>query len=87
MYESARDVWAKGFRERRLDVSTATIEQYLHNHYRVEPDFVYSVSRDFAKSLPIPSAQSAHIPGAFSKARTRAIYRFSKSRKCNWSST
>jgi pimeloyl-ACP methyl ester carboxylesterase len=55
MYESGRDVWAKEFRERRPDVSAATIEQYLHNLYRVQPDFVYSVSRDFAKSCQTPT--------------------------------
>ncbi len=54
MYESGRDVWAKEFLERRPDVSMATIEQYLHNLYRVQPDFVYSVSREFAKSCQTP---------------------------------
>lgn len=54
MYESGRDIWAKEFLERRSDVSMATIEQYLHNLYRVQPDFVYSVSRDFAKSCQTP---------------------------------
>jgi pimeloyl-ACP methyl ester carboxylesterase len=54
MYDSGRDVWAKQFRERRPDVSMATVEQYLHNLYRVRPDFVYSVSRDFAKSCLTP---------------------------------
>jgi pimeloyl-ACP methyl ester carboxylesterase len=54
MYESGRDVWAKDFLARRPDVSMATIEQYLHNLYRVQPDFVYSVSRDFAKSCQTP---------------------------------
>ena len=54
MYESGRDVWAKEFRERRPDVSMETIEKYLHNLYRVHPDFVYSVSRDFAKSCQTP---------------------------------
>jgi pimeloyl-ACP methyl ester carboxylesterase len=54
MYESGRDVWAKELRERRPDVSMATIEQYLHNLYRVQPDFVYSVSRDFAKTCQTP---------------------------------
>jgi pimeloyl-ACP methyl ester carboxylesterase len=54
MYESGRDVWAKEFLERRPDVSMATIELYLHNLYRVQPDFVYSVSRDFAKSCQTP---------------------------------
>jgi pimeloyl-ACP methyl ester carboxylesterase len=54
MYESGWDVWAKEFLELRPDVSMATIEQYLHNLYRVQPDFVYSVSRDFAKSCQTP---------------------------------
>src|SRR5580765_861865 len=54
MYDSGRDVWAKEFLARRPDVSMATIEQYLHNLYRVRPDFVYSVSRDFVKSCPTP---------------------------------
>ena len=54
MYDSGRDVWAKELLGRRPDVSMATIEQYLHNLYRVRPDFVYSVSRDFVKSCPTP---------------------------------
>jgi hypothetical protein len=31
-----------------------TVEKYLHNLYRVQPDFVYSVSRDFARSCQTP---------------------------------
>ncbi|MBV8837762.1 MAG: alpha/beta hydrolase [Alphaproteobacteria bacterium] len=54
MYESGRDVWAKEFLPRRSDVTMSAIEQYLHNLYRVRPDFVYSVSRDFAKSCQTP---------------------------------
>src|SRR6201997_1702085 len=54
MYNSGKDVWAKEFLERRPDVTMATIENYLHNLYRVQPDFVYSVSRDFAKSCQTP---------------------------------
>src|SRR3954454_18326330 len=54
MYSAGRDVWAKELRERRPDTSTETIEKYLHNLYRVQPDFVYSVSRDFAKSCQTP---------------------------------
>jgi pimeloyl-ACP methyl ester carboxylesterase len=54
MYNSGKDVWAKEFRERQPDVSMATIEAYLHSLYRVRPDFVYSVSRDFAKSCQTP---------------------------------
>jgi pimeloyl-ACP methyl ester carboxylesterase len=54
MYNSGKDVWAKELRERRGDVSIATIEAYLHSLYRVRPDFVYSVSREFTKSCQTP---------------------------------
>ena len=54
MYDLSRDVWAKEFRERRPEVSMETIEKYLHNLYRARPDFVYSVSREFARNCPTP---------------------------------
>jgi hypothetical protein len=43
----------------------ATIEAYLHALYRVRPDFVYSVSREFARwcqtpMLVLPDATPAH---------------------------
>ena len=54
MYDAGRDVWAKELRARRPDVSMETVEKYLHNLYRARPDFVYSVSREFAKSCQTP---------------------------------
>src|SRR5437763_10406217 len=54
MYNLSRDVWAKDFRARQPDVSMETIEKYLHNLYRVRPDFVHSVSRDFARNCQTP---------------------------------
>jgi pimeloyl-ACP methyl ester carboxylesterase len=54
MYDLSRDVWAKEFRERRPEVSMATIENYLHDLYRVRPDFVYSVSREFVRNCQTP---------------------------------
>jgi pimeloyl-ACP methyl ester carboxylesterase len=54
MYDAGKNVWAKELRERRPDISMVSIEQYLHNLYRVQPDFLYSVSRDFAKSCQTP---------------------------------
>ena len=30
------------------------VDKYLHNLYRVDPDFVYSVSRDFVRSCQTP---------------------------------
>jgi pimeloyl-ACP methyl ester carboxylesterase len=54
MYDAGKTVWAKELRERRPDVTMVSIEKYLHNLYRARPDFVYSVSRDFAKSCQTP---------------------------------
>ena len=54
MYNSGRDIWAPELRARRTDVTIDTCEAYLHNLYRVDPDFVYSVSRDFVRSCQTP---------------------------------
>ncbi|HEY1934582.1 MAG TPA: alpha/beta hydrolase [Acetobacteraceae bacterium] len=54
MYRAGHDVWAPELLKRRPDLSMATIEAYLHNLYRVQPNFVYSVSRDFARSCQTP---------------------------------
>ena len=54
MYNGGRDVWAREFRTRRPEVEMATIERYLHNLYRVRPDFVYSVSREFVRNCSTP---------------------------------
>src|SRR3984893_1846114 len=54
MYTSGRDGWATELRARRPDVTKETIEAYLYNLYRGRPDFVYSVSRDFARSCQTP---------------------------------
>ncbi len=65
MYDAGKTVWARELRERRPDVSMETIEKYLHDLYRVRPEFVYSVSRDFARScrtsmLVLPDDVDAH---------------------------
>jgi len=65
MYDLSRNVWAKEFRAKRPDVSMEAIEKYLHNLYRVRPDFVYSVSREFARNcqtamLVLPDETPAH---------------------------
>ncbi len=54
MYRSGVDGWATEFRARRPEVPMATIETYLHNLYRAQPDFVYSVSRDFVRNCQTP---------------------------------
>jgi pimeloyl-ACP methyl ester carboxylesterase len=53
MYDAGK-TWAKELRERQPSVPMDAIEKYLHDLYRLRPDFVYSVSRDFAKTCQTP---------------------------------
>lgn len=50
----SKDVWAKEYRSRTPGVSEDTIDKYMHSLWRARPDFVYSVSRDYAKSCQTP---------------------------------
>lgn len=54
MYNSGRDSWAPELLARRPDLTMATVEDYLHGLYRRNPDFVYSVPRQFARSCQTP---------------------------------
>ena len=54
MYRAGKEVWAPELLKRRPDLTMAMVGPYLHNLYRVRPDFVYSVSRDFARSCQTP---------------------------------
>jgi pimeloyl-ACP methyl ester carboxylesterase len=54
MYRSGHDTWAPEFLARTPGVTMDTIEAYLHNLYRLRPDFVYSVSRDFVRACQTP---------------------------------
>ena len=54
MYRHSTENWVPDFMKRRPDVSTDTIEKYLHNLYAVQPDFLYSVSRDFIRNCRTP---------------------------------
>jgi pimeloyl-ACP methyl ester carboxylesterase len=54
MFNSGRDVWAPELLARRPDLKQEQIEPYLHALYRDRPEFVYSVSPDFARSCETP---------------------------------
>ena len=54
MYRHSKENWVPDFMKRRPDVSADTIEKYLHNLYAVQPDFLYSVSRDFIRNCRTP---------------------------------
>ena len=54
MYDSGHNLWGPELCANRDDVTMEIVDQYLHNLYRVQPDFMYSVSRDFARSCNTP---------------------------------
>jgi pimeloyl-ACP methyl ester carboxylesterase len=54
MYRHSHENWLPEFRARRPEVSMETIGKYFHDLYRVRPDFLYSVSREFIKGCRTP---------------------------------
>jgi hypothetical protein len=54
MYRSGREGWAPAFQARRPEIGDEQIEAYLHALYRANPDFVYSVSREFVSNCSTP---------------------------------
>ncbi len=54
MYRSGRDGWAPELLARRPDLDQSIIDAYLHNLYRSNPDFLYSVSRDVIRNCRTP---------------------------------
>ncbi len=54
MYDSGHDAWGPELIANRPEITMEVIDQYLHNLYRVQPDFVYCVTRDFARQCQTP---------------------------------
>ena len=54
MYRSGTDVWGPELMTHRPEITTEQVDAYLRALYRVNPDFVYSVSRDFVSSCRTP---------------------------------
>ena len=40
MYRHSKENWVADFMKRRSDISTDVVEQYLHNLYAAQPDFL-----------------------------------------------
>ena len=54
MHRSGRDVWAPELLSGRPDLDQDAVDAYLHNLFRVNPDFLYSVSRDVIRDCQTP---------------------------------
>ncbi len=46
--------WAPGLRARRPEITTDMTEAFLNRMYRANPDFVFTVTRDFVRSCQTP---------------------------------
>jgi pimeloyl-ACP methyl ester carboxylesterase len=46
--------WAPGLCAQRPDISMAMVEAFLNRMYRTNPDFVFTVTRDFVRECPTP---------------------------------
>ena len=53
-YENNTERWAPQLCEKRSDVTMAQVHDYLTNMYTDRADFVFTVSRDFVRSLQTP---------------------------------
>jgi pimeloyl-ACP methyl ester carboxylesterase len=53
-YESGTKGWAPEFRKANPDVSMETVDKFLTGMFRTNPDFVFTVTRDFVRSCQTP---------------------------------
>jgi hypothetical protein len=53
-YDNNIKGWGPALHARRPEISMAMIETYLHNMYRANADFVFTVSRDFVRNCQTP---------------------------------
>jgi pimeloyl-ACP methyl ester carboxylesterase len=53
-YDNNIKGWGPEFVKRRPDVTMATVDTFLTKMYRTNPDFVFTVTRDFVKSCQTP---------------------------------
>jgi pimeloyl-ACP methyl ester carboxylesterase len=54
MVRHSHDNWLADFRARRPEVPMDTIEKWFHSLWRAQPDFLYSVPREFIKNCRTP---------------------------------
>jgi len=54
MVRHSTDGWVADITKIRPDITKDQIDPYLHNLFMANPDFIYTVSRDFARSCQTP---------------------------------
>jgi hypothetical protein len=53
-YEGNMKGWGPELTKRRPDIRMATVDQFLTRMYRTNPDFVFTVTRDFVRDCQTP---------------------------------
>ena len=53
-YETGMKGWGPALAAARPEITMATVDQFLTKMYRTNPDFVFTVTRDFVKSCQTP---------------------------------
>ena len=53
-YDNNTRGWAPELRKQRPDISPETVDKFLTNMYRTNPDFVFTVTRDFVRQCQTP---------------------------------
>jgi len=53
-YNNNMTKWGPGLYERRSDITMATVDKFLTKMYRTNPDFVFTVTRDFVRACQTP---------------------------------
>jgi pimeloyl-ACP methyl ester carboxylesterase len=54
LYDGSKTGWGPDLMKRRPDISADMVERYLTRMYRTNPDFVFTVTRDFVKACQTP---------------------------------
>jgi pimeloyl-ACP methyl ester carboxylesterase len=54
LYDSQKTGWAAELVKRRSDITDVMADQFLTRMFRTNPDFVFTVTRDFVKSCQTP---------------------------------
>jgi pimeloyl-ACP methyl ester carboxylesterase len=53
-YKTNSAKWGPELRKHRPDITADMVDKYLNKMYLANPDFVFSVSRDFVRNCPVP---------------------------------
>jgi pimeloyl-ACP methyl ester carboxylesterase len=54
MYENSMKTWAPEFMKRRPEITQEMVDRFLTRMYRTNPDFVFTVTRDFVRKCQTP---------------------------------